>query len=848
MLATVKTARTMSTRTCALLMGLLAGRVVSAPGAPGRGTPSSTAGVGQNLALGRPYTFSQPPNYRKCGGPSDSTDLTDGTHTQGDPGAFWVTDTSVGWGWLHTRHVSITVDLGNVEPIQGVSYSTAGGWGGVSWPVMIDLQVSDEGDTFYSAGDLVHLTPGTIPDPADAWLVRRFTYKTAALRTRGRYVRLVVVPSSRFVVCDEIEIHRGPEAFRALSPGRQTEERIDPDRMVRLGCAYRVRLDRQRVAKAVAETSMPGPARDRALQRLSPRPDSLSFPADIATFRAIVPFNEPHREVFRLYAEVLRAEGVPELLVWQSDPYARLDLFGKPAQTEVELDVKMMRNEFRSAAFSITNASPGVRRLRLHFEGLPGGATPTYVRLHQVEFVDTRDAVVVASALVPLRSEEGHYAVDVPSGMTRQVWLSFHSRGVPAGEYRGHLVIAGAGPVARVPVSFSVAPVRFPDETDLFFSMWDYAFEPNPHIAREITPDNRHAAVRDMKEHLVNVPYSMKMPWPSAGAFDSDGNLVGEVDYGEFDDWVRAWPDAKCYAIFARVWPGVGNKLGGIRPGQPAFPRAVSQWSAAWARHNRDLGLRPGQVGVLFVDEPHTPEQYARTLQWTEPFRAGTSEIRAFATATMSVERDEEQIAALRHCDTIWTKRWAFTNNTEAYWGIYREFQEQGKDIWFYMCEGPVRQFDPAYYRLQPWQCLRAGAVGSGFWAYCDGGGERSWCPYSAWRKKSNFTPVYLGRNTVTTSKHWEAAREGVEDHQYVVMLRRVISALREQGVDSPPVRRAADLAESLPDQVVARLDERGVLIAHKEWGDQVPSRAAEEARLQVLEALVQLSEMLAEP
>jgi len=92
-------------------------------------TVLAAEGPGANLALGKPYTFSKPTNYRQCSGPSDQIDLTDGKYTEGAPGEFWVQQSTVGWGWLHSRHVSITIDLGRVEPIQGLSYSTAGGWG-----------------------------------------------------------------------------------------------------------------------------------------------------------------------------------------------------------------------------------------------------------------------------------------------------------------------------------------------------------------------------------------------------------------------------------------------------------------------------------------------------------------------------------------------------------------------------------------------------------------------------------------------------------------------------------------------------------------------------------------------
>ena len=39
----------------------------------------------ENLALGRPYTFSHPPNYGGCTDPGDATDLTDGIYN----GSIW---------------------------------------------------------------------------------------------------------------------------------------------------------------------------------------------------------------------------------------------------------------------------------------------------------------------------------------------------------------------------------------------------------------------------------------------------------------------------------------------------------------------------------------------------------------------------------------------------------------------------------------------------------------------------------------------------------------------------------------------------------------------------------------
>ena len=139
-----------------------------------------------------------------------------------------------------------------------------------------------------------------------------------------------------------------------------------------------------------------------------------------------------------------------------------------------------------------------------------------------------------------------------------------------------------------------------------------------------------------------------------------------------------------------------------------------------------------------------------------------------------------------------------------------------------YDCSGPTRQFDPSYFRYQPWNALAAGAKGVQFWAYGDAGGCDSFNEYTAVGGGS-FTPVYLSPRSVTASKHWEAAREGLEDYQYVVMLRQ---------------RAAEDkLAQDLPAKVAAGLRKQYGMDFAGGWRNQ--SALAEQARLHVLDALM---------
>ena len=85
-----------------------------------------------------------------------------------------------------------------------------------------------------------------------------------------------------------------------------------------------------------------------------------------------------------------------------------------------------MRKEYRAAAFNVSNSSDEPMQVAFRLSGLPGGDNPEYVTVHEVAWTDTRTGVPVAAALPEVSAENNLYTVSVPSGMMRQVWLTFH--------------------------------------------------------------------------------------------------------------------------------------------------------------------------------------------------------------------------------------------------------------------------------------------------------------------------------------------------------------------------------------------------------------------------------------
>ena len=113
--------------------------------------------------------------------------------------------------------MTVTIDLGTVQPVRGVSYNTAAGAAEVLWPELILVMVSDDAKTYYVAGDLVALSAENGTPPAEGhYAVHR--YWTDQLATHGRFVKLVIEKRGPYTFVDEIEVYRGDDAWVSSFP------------------------------------------------------------------------------------------------------------------------------------------------------------------------------------------------------------------------------------------------------------------------------------------------------------------------------------------------------------------------------------------------------------------------------------------------------------------------------------------------------------------------------------------------------------------------------------------------------------------------------------------------------
>ncbi len=787
----------------------------------------SQQGAAENVALGKPYAYSPRPAYPYCTDSGDKAQLTDGQLVEG---YFWVQKGTV--GWQRTAFVRITIDLQRVYPITGVALRTAAGVAGVRWPRNVYVYVSDDGKAWCYLCNLVRDNQGDeLPEYGTykvAWL------RVGGLQAHGRYVQLIVQPGGAYFFCDEIQVFGGPRELLGRRLGRGVKDPLADVKQRYFADCMRSEMERdlEELRRAIEAAKVRQAVKQellRAADELKSRIGraELKFPEG---YRPIVPLHELHREMFRLWTRLWRAEGKPELRVWKVHRWAYFAPWAEPPQSagRPELRVRAMRGEVRSDVVNFTNAAERDVVLRITFRGLPGGAAPRWISVKEVLHVATAYfRPEIPAALVDAKRVGRAWQVTVPAGMTRQVWVMFRTAGVRPGVYRGALVAQpDRGKAVEVPVVVRVSRLRMPEELSLHIGGWSYT---DGRGSYGVTEKNRLQFIAFLQEHGVNTPWAKSSSMPE-GEYDEAGRMVKEPDTAVFDEWVRRWPKAKLYMVFIARGP----TFAGFKLGTPQFERAVGDWARFWAEHMRKLGLGPSKLGLLIRDEPHDLSAYKLILAYAKAIKAAAPEIKLFEDPTP--RQVGEGLAELCEAVDILCPNRILWLGHEWYAKFWPQFVQRGKMLWFYSCSGPTRSFDPyLYYLLQAWHVFSLGGNGTHFWAFGDNRRVSAWNDFMA-PGPGPYCPMYLDDESVTCAKWMEAIRESGEDFEYLAMVKRRVERLERSARTRALAERARRTLERCVKRVLGTM--RGTDVT---WGKDVDYWEADLARgelLRVLEGL----------
>ena len=372
-----------------------------------------------------------------------------------------------------------------------------------------------------------------------------------------------------------------------------------------------------------------------------------------------------------------------------------------------------------------------------------------------------------------------------------------------------------------------VYPFTFPAARHLHLGGWDYT---NRVPSRGITEENRDAVVAHLIDHFVDRPWATSTVMPQ-GQFDASGHVISDPDTSEMDQWLDLWSGADRYNVFLAV----SDSFAGMDMTSQEFHRAVGEWANFWATHLQSRGLVSDQLAVLLVDEPHNPTQAAVITAWADAIHDSGAGILVWEDPTYRNVQDIDQTMTAS-CDILCPNRQVFLAGGPSYAQFFADALQSGATLEFYSCRGPMRLLDPySYIRMQAWTAWQQGATAMYFWAFSDNGGQSAWNEY-ALVSSVDYSPSFLDPTSVTTSKHTEAIREGIEDYEYLFMLRQAIQDAEQRGADAALIRQAQDLLDTLPGQVLPAPD------ATIQWAEPLDRSEADLARAQILDMLAALA------
>ena len=739
----------------------------------------------KNIAFGKKVTASPKPNYQHCKD-KNLQQLTDGKYVKGKQA--WVEKGTVGWRSAMGRNINITVDLGKIYPIEGFSFNcAAGGNREITWPHMISIMVSDDGKNYYLVDDLVRLNKKKPP-------VRKyavFKYISKEMKTHGRYVKFMVPLSRNFLFTDEIEVFLGKKSYKDISRGKVFKSYDEA-----AFCSYvarRFNRDVTEIKRAIEKSRINNKTKISLMKKVRSLKSEILDAADKVdqkNFKAIFPYNSWHKQLIAIRAAVWRAMGVKQLVINNANRWDMQRFWAEPALTKKikPVSIKLMRNEIRSGVINISNPLSQTTKISL---STTGDIPKKLLNFSQVEWTDTQKGIPTASALIPLK---GDNTLNIIPGMTRQLWIEANTKNIRAGKYEGDIVLnAGSCGTVNVPIKIEVFPLEFPETTSLLVGGWDYTHRIP---SRGITKGNVKQVLKHLQERYVNVTWGAYAVLDNGVAkFDASGKMTTPPGTKMFDGWIKRWPNARLYAVYVYGF----KKFNGIKMGTPAFNNAISNWLNWWKSYIVKKGIKPEQIVLLVVDEPHSKSKDERILAWAKAVKAAKTGFVIWEDPVWSTP-EKHADGMLDICDILCLDRYIYWKH-KTYRDFYNKRNKQKQKYWFYSCKASRLKDPYAYYLLQAWECLRYGAKGSSYWAFCGNRGNySSWNPY---QKGTDYAPYFLDSSSVTPAKPMEALAESVRDYEYFMMLKKAIKDAKKKGGKQEEIAKAQKLLISAPNRVL---------------------------------------------
>ncbi|HOZ48684.1 MAG TPA: PQQ-binding-like beta-propeller repeat protein [Candidatus Hydrogenedentes bacterium] len=520
-------------------------------------------------------------------------------------------------------------------------------------------------------------------------------------------------------------------------------------------------------------------------------------------------------------------------IAWPFTPWAYFDSMETlpSAKDRIEvLPALLCAGEYQSLVVNLTSVSGSALDLRVScgpFDGHEDVSVAQHVELRRAVSVPTVRRERVADAL-PKLDEAG--LLRIAPLASEQLWITVNAVDLEPGTYTTSIRIKSLEPdpsEVEIPLAIHVHDLALPRPRPFRFCLWAYD-------GGDLGTD-RPDVLEDLVEHGVTVFFGQ----PPEATCDENGTLVWPLDFGRHDESVaRLAPHG--FLLFASPQ--------GRLTGQPflsePWRKAFVQYLRAWAGHMKELGIANDSWALYPYDEPSTP--YAETtlnlVEVAKLVREADPNILIYTDPTSGTTM--ETVRMFTGLIDIWCPSSELLERLGP--ELVPAAHKAGKEVWFYDAAGRSKTLSClGLYRWRFWHAWTQGFTGAGWWCYAQHGGLDRWDGPNA--SGDFFATVYDGVDGVVSSKRWEIAREGVQDYEYLYMLREAIRDAERRGVPAARLASAKELLNTLPAEMEATLLSVGRRIPLST--DSVPlyeeaTKAVADARAKVVEVCLHVKEL----
>jgi len=538
------------------------------------------------------------------------------------------------------------------------------------------------------------------------------------------------------------------------------------------------------------------------------------------------------------------AEATKPLSVWQVPAVVKVFRDDPPRDLSGDVKISAARNEWEPLQLAI-RGNRDFDAVKIAVDAPTG---PHGFRLH-----DFRVAVV---GYVPIDHRSSYYQTDSPAwcrkipngpgrgdgfpGMwpdpllpqdtfdlkkdrTQPIWLSVHvPKDAPGGDYTGRVrLVSGQHEIADVPFRVHVWDFALPDERHVA-AIYDVRLGHGQPLWGKSVDEAYPEIIRMMARHRL-CPDTIR---PAPVFTQKDGRIV--ADFSAYDRAAKVYFDELKFPFAYTPWNfylfGWGHPpktIFGQRPYpgdppyesadrsrlRPEYKQVYQEMLRLFWDHVKEKGWAR-RIVLYISDEPYDRHDYIR------------QQMQALCDMIHEVDPDIP----------IYSSTWKHVPDWDGYldiWGIghygrvtpekMAQLREAGDRIWF-TTDGQMCTDTPyaAVERLLPHYCFQYGAQAYEFWgvawltydpfrfgwhAFIHQSGEPGkshWVRYPNGDGFLLYPGKPLGVDGPVSSVRFEQAREGVEDYEYLYLLRQLIGRAKAAGRDVTAAQQAMDAAGSL--------------------------------------------------